>query len=528
MANKSLFNQVKKTGRSFPRTTTVNEAGGTAYGFDPKHALAQLAATGTLADTYYTNANDQLKAVIDIAGKIESDTYLAKCAVFARERGFMKDMPALLSVILSTRDTNLLRKVFPRVIDNGKMVRNFVQIVRSGLAGRKSLGSAPKNLINEWIRGRTPEQLIFASIGNDPSLIDVIKLTHPKPLNREQDELIKYLMGREHTKRYLPSVVKQYEAFKNGDSDDVPKVPFEMLAGLEGIGKKGWTAMAKNGGWQFLRMNLNNFQKHGVFEDQKMVKYIANRIKDSDEIKKAKVFPYQLMMAYKACVGVPNEITEALQDALDVALENIPEIQGNVWIFPDVSGSMSNAGVTGFRGTATSDVRCIEVAGLIAAAFLRSNKNAKVIPFEGQVVNITLNPRDSVMTNAQKLGAIGGGSTNCSAPMHLLNKLGSKGDLIIYVSDNQSWVDNATYGRATATMAEWQKFKQRNPKAKMVCIDLEANSSTQAPDAGGEILNIGGFSDVVFDVVADFANEKVRRGKEEPSNWVEVIEAIKL
>jgi len=31
-----------------------------------------------------------------------------------------------------------------RVINNGKMLRNFVKIVRSGVAGRKSLGTAPK------------------------------------------------------------------------------------------------------------------------------------------------------------------------------------------------------------------------------------------------------------------------------------------------------------------------------------------------------------------------------------------------
>ena len=31
-------------------------------------------------------------------------------------------------------------------------------------------------------------------------------------------------------------------------------------------------------------------------------------------------------------------------------------------------------------------------------------------------------------------------------------------------------------------MVEWEKLKTRNPKAKLVCIDIVPNVSTQAPD----------------------------------------------
>lgn len=67
--------------------------------------------------------------------------FIAKTAVFSRERGFMKDIPALLCAVLSVKNRALLDAIFPRVIDNAKMLRNFVQIMRSGAVGRKSLGS---------------------------------------------------------------------------------------------------------------------------------------------------------------------------------------------------------------------------------------------------------------------------------------------------------------------------------------------------------------------------------------------------
>ena len=51
---------------------------------------------------------------------------------------------------------------------------------------------------------------------------------------------------------------------------------------------------------------------------------------------------------------------------------------------PDVSGSMHSP-VTGFRKGATTAVRCIDVAALVAAAVLRKNPDAEVIPFEDEV-----------------------------------------------------------------------------------------------------------------------------------------------
>ena len=65
MANKSLFASLKSR---FVRADTRNEAGGRAYTLEPKHALAQLAATGCFNGTYYAQADEQLatlKTLVD-------------------------------------------------------------------------------------------------------------------------------------------------------------------------------------------------------------------------------------------------------------------------------------------------------------------------------------------------------------------------------------------------------------------------------------------------------------------------------
>jgi 60 kDa SS-A/Ro ribonucleoprotein len=211
MANKSLFKSI--AGRLLPRTNTKNRAGGAAYELSPRHALAQYAATGCLNGTFYATADDHLAIVLTLCEKVDPE-FIAKLAVYSREHGHMKDVPALLCAVLSTRSNELLAKIFGRVIDNGKMLRNFVQIMRSGVTGRKSLGSAPKRLVREWLDKHSDEVVFRKSIGSDPSLADVIRMVHPRPASTSRAALYAYLIGRTHDESALPPCVREYEVFK--------------------------------------------------------------------------------------------------------------------------------------------------------------------------------------------------------------------------------------------------------------------------------------------------------------------------
>ncbi|CAN0347366.1 unnamed protein product, partial [Ectocarpus sp. 4 AP-2014] len=250
------------------------------------------------------------------------------------------------------------------------------------------------------------------------------------------------------------------------------------------------------------------------------------RLRNPRLVEKARVFPYQLMVAYaNADQAVPHAVRDALQDAMELAIKNAPRVAGKVYVCPDVSGSMHSP-ATGHRAGATTAVRCLDVAALVAASVLRKNPDAEVIPFKEDIVNIRLNPRDSVMTNSQKIAAVSPGGTNCSAPLRELNRRRAKGDLIVFVSDNESWIDSPNYGWCgggrTETMNEWSKFKKRNPHARMACIDIQPHGTTQSRERE-DIVNVGGFSDQVFRLLADVAD-----GRHAPDHWVREIESVRL
>jgi 60 kDa SS-A/Ro ribonucleoprotein len=516
MANTSLFASLR--GALLPRTDAVNQEGAPAYAYEPRHKLAQLAVTGCLNQTFYADAEAQLSNVLALTKDIDP-AFVAKCAIYARERG-MKDMPAVLLATLSVNAPDLMVRVFDRVVDNGKMLRNFVQVMRSGQVWRKSLGSRPKALVANWLNSASVEAILKAAVGQSPSLADVIKMVHPKPRDAERAALFAYLIGRPYDVAALPEIVRAYEAFKRDLSGDVPDVPFQMLTQLP-LSREQWAALAKRGGWQMLRMNLNTFARHGVYEVSGMTALIAKRLGDAKEIRAARVLPYQLLIAsLMAGEEIPHVVKKALTKALEIAIANVPALDQRIVVCPDVSGSMASA-VTGYRKGATSKVRCIDVAALVAAAFLRRNTEARVLPFENRVVKIDLSAADEVLTNAVKLASIGGGGTNCSAPLAQLNAERAKVDLVVFVSDNQSWVD-ATRSGDTGLMREWASLKARNPKAKLVCIDLQPYGTTQALERL-DVLNVGGFSDAVFQVVADFATGKIGA-----DHWVGKIEAVEL
>ena len=179
--------------------------------------------------------------------------------------------------------------------------------------------------------------------------------------------------------------------------------------------------------------------------------------------------------------------------------------------------------VTGHRTGATTAVRCIDVAALMAAAILRRNPTARGAAVRGVGrATLRLSPRDSVMTNAERLAAVGGGGTRVSAPLAQLNRRKAKGDLVIYRLGQRVVGRRGGRGAARRRCASGTRSARATRRRGWCCIDLQPYATTQATERE-DILNVGGFSDQVFDVVAAFA-----AGRLHGDHWVGAIESVEL
>jgi len=70
--------------------------------------------------------------------------------------------------------------------------------------------------------------------------------------------------------------------------------------------------------------------------------------------------------------------------------------------------------------------------------------------------------------------------------------------------------------------AAYLRLREHCPAVRLVCIDLQPYGSVQVPDQPG-VLNLGGFSDHVFELVAEWA-----ASPQSDTCWVDAVEAVDL
>ncbi len=138
--------------------------------------------------------------------QVDDNEFLARLALYAREKAFMKDMPAALLVALSLRDTELMHRVFDRVADNGRVLRTMFQMIRSGQftnqngKARIGLSSSVQRAFQRWLNDASVGKLLSASIGNDPSLRDILRMARPTPKDNPRRALFGWLTDKEIAK----------------------------------------------------------------------------------------------------------------------------------------------------------------------------------------------------------------------------------------------------------------------------------------------------------------------------------------
>ena len=524
MPNPTLF----RSKSSIPTATTRNNAGGRAYEPGTTHELAQFAVTGTFNGTYYISAQDQLTQVHELARKC-NPADVARIAVYARQRGLMKDAPVfLLTYLFGLEDKKYFNAAFSGVVNNVGQVRNFVQMVRSGVCGRRSLGSAGKRQIQNFLNATPVRTLYWQSVGgkSNVSLADVLRLARPRPLDSEHDAFFAYVLGKNEEEDWsrLPENIQNFEKFKRNAYDGVPDVPFQRLTSLN-LSADQWRSVARNMTWNQLRFNLNQLGRKGVWEDSNMVSWAASQLRDENYIKRSRALPYSMYTSFKHLdSSLPQMLRNAMSDALEVAVANAPVLPGKTLVLVDVSGSMS-AAATGSRPGATTRATCSDVASFFAAALMKANPDHVAVQrFNTRVVATNVNPRDSVASITRELSRHSGGTAiQCGiqwAQTHNLHV-----DNFIILSDTESWYSGGGYwGSSTGSTALAGAFaeykKRKNRHAKLIAVNCAASTTkVQAPN-DTTTLNVGGLNDAVFKVISSFINS---RGQD---HWENILREV--
>ena len=357
----------------------------------------------------------------------------------------MKDMPALLLASVSRRD--------PKIDGSGVRSRDRLAADASDVRADRALGRHGPQV------ARVGAQAVRASLAGPADRRGALRrVGRERAVARRRGQdgaseagdarargAVRLPDGpRRWLAEALPALVQQFEAFKAGDRREVPDVPFQMLtaAGSEPA--------------RVVRGCAPRFVADDPDEPEHVRAARRVRRAGDDGATSPRVCATRRRSLGRGCSRISCWPRTARSTApCRARCETRSKTR---WRSRSRTSRASTARSTSVRTSrdrcgrrspdigqgATTAVRCVDVAALVAAAIVRKNPTAEVLPFEESVVPLRLSPRDSVMTNAERLASIGGGGTCVSAPLARAQRASSAtGDLVVIVSDNESWVDAA-------------------------------------------------------------------------------------
>ena len=490
--------------------------GADAYGRDPKSDLFLLAAGRFFGeDSFYESGHDGAERFRKLAREVALADFewYRNFVEWLRGPGNMRSAPLVLvaeafraayesGVKLPARE--LVPLAIKRADEPGELLAYWRSMYGRFIPNplRRGLADAVNGLYNDY------SVLKYDSDARGYRIGDVIDVIHPKPENAYQAALYQYVLdvrhGRENPRlnadllsmiaanRQVMSIpVKDRRDFllTNGEALKGAGVTWEQVAGwLQGpMDGPAWEAVIPQMGYMARLRNLRNFEQNGV--SGKVLDEIAAYLSSPEQVAKSKQFPFRFLSAYKSLIG--DRFRWPLEQALNLAVNNIPTFSGKTLVLIDTSGSMSGYGIS-----EKSKMLPVEVAALFGIAIAVKNPGSDVYGFADGVFKHNVPAGTSVLKEvtrfSKRIGEKGHGTAIAKAI-----KATYKGqDRVIVISDEQtrfegasSWSDNGNVSDALPKTTPLYAFNVGGYAQAM----MDAGSPNR--------IQLGGITDATFRLI---------------------------
>lgn len=387
---------------------TFTHEGAPAYSRTPKSDLFMLAVSNMVGEeTFYESAEDRDARFAGLVRQVavEDGPWFADFVKWLRSEGNMRSAPVVAAAeavharlaaekigeVDGPLNRQIVRSVLQRADEPGELLayweQKFGEPLESGQAKAKlprpvklGIADALEKVYSEF------SALKYDTAGKAKRFADVVELTHAKGADDKRHQLYKWLLDRRHNRAdgeyplltmvaardKLNAVPKEQRramlskmASGNGEVEgenllSTAGVTWEWLSSwLDGpLDAKFWEATIPQMGYMALLRNLRNFDEAGI--SPKTRKAVQARLSDPEAVAKSRQFPFRFWSAYKALSTL--HWGPALEEALDYAVKNIPELPGRTLVLIDTSGSMEQE-ISG-----KSTVRSVDAAALFGVA----------------------------------------------------------------------------------------------------------------------------------------------------------------
>jgi len=489
----SKFNKTTKQ-----KTITKNYEEAKAYKLTPELELYSVVVTSTLNPKFYepTETGNVLPRLMALMKKV-SPEFIAKLAVYAREKMYLRTIPLVLVVKLAKihKGDSLVSKLVERIIQRADEITEILAYYQKyhNRTDIKKLNKLSKQIQKGIARAFNKfDEYQFAKYNRatEVRLRDALFLSHAKPKDEKQAELFKKITENTLEVPYTWEV----ELSKLGQQK------FETDEEKEKAFKGEWEELIDSGkiGYMALLRNLRNILNVSV--SQKHLARVCSYLSNPEAVKKSKQLPFRYLAAYRELKEnsslYTSMVLDALEEAIKVSAENIKGYDYNtsVLIACDVSGSMETP------ISPRSKIQNYDI-GLILGMLLQSRCKAVISGIFGDIWKVIQLPKTNILHNADELhrreGEVGY-STNGWKVIRYLNENKIKIDKVMIFTDCQLW--DSTFDNAHIN-DEWREYKKFNPTAKLYLFDLAGYGNTPLSIQRNDVYLIAGWSDKVFDVL---------------------------
>ena len=510
-----FFNRKAKTVKT--TTVTVNHEGAKAWTMTPAMELYTAVVTSTLSDKFYEKAGDRVERIRQLIEK-NDPAFVARLAVYAREKMYLRTIPLVLAVELAKkhRGDGLVSQMVERVVQRADEITELLACyeMANSREGTKKLNRLSKQVQRGLAAAFNKfDEYQFAKYDRNGAAIklrDALFLTHPAAKNEAQQVIFKKIadgtLDTPYTWETELSALGQQQFSGEKAKAAAFRAKWEELIDSQ---KLGYMALLRN---------LRNIVEAEV--SAKHIQKVCATLSDAAQVAKAKQLPFRFLAAYREMLkinsGYTSMMLNALEDAVTASVVNVRGFaaETRVVIACDVSGSMQK------QISAKSSIMNYDI-GLMLGMLLQSKcKNVQSGMFGNTWKTINM-PSRQILSNVQEFykreGEVGYSTNGYLVIQDLLDRK-KVVDKVMMFTDCQLW--NST-GNDLHIAQVWQRYRSEvAPGAKLYLFDLAGYGNTPLDvDMQKGVFLIAGWSDKIFDILAAL---------DEGRNAVKVIETMQL
>lgn len=548
------FNAVQE-GESFvPQSKPLtgmedNRAGGYSYKVDDSTRFTRFLVLGADGGTYYYGEKELKRENVQSLDRLvmggRGPEAVNKIYEVSIEGRACKQNTCLYALALCARsddpDTKLAAyKILPEVCRIPTHLFMFIAFCENESAGT-GWGRAHRRAIGKWYNSFADKPDKLANLvtkyqsRNKWSHVDVIRLSHIKPINYEVGFIIRYIAKdlEEACRMYCPqnpnnpspvdlTLMKVKEFLQAVDSAKTcndenmmvnlirqynlvrEHVPTELLKS-----EKVWQALLQNMPMTAMIRNLGKMSSLKLFDNKNNESMVVKKLRNQNYLQESRIHPFNILVAlkqYKAGKGDkgklrwtanPN-ILDALDEAFHLAFVNITPTGKRYLLAVDVSGSM-NCPVMG-----NASITARDAAAAMMMVTARVEEKYEVVAFAKDISELPITAEDTLQSVIGKCQNHYFSGTDCARPVMYAMEKKKLFDVFIVYTDSETYYGNIHPSEALKKYRTYANI----PDAKLIVAGMASNGFSIADPNDRFMMDIVGFDSAAPQAIEFFVNGK--------------------